>query len=337
MSHAPSVSLMQIDAAYLATAMGDDTSTTLAALVARRQVFRQHPTNGHKLITAPASDISGQSEGSQRLQLLLQAVAQPALADCTTHNTRPPRIAVVMPAWVPKQEAQALARSVSATNYWRGDATSCYQALSELWPQQEGTSLLLLAVDSLCEATVLKRDDGEGLVHYAGKEVKGWIAGEAAAAVLLRPLARASSLQPRQLGLYRPAVVQAPPNPRWPSDTQGDGHQLRQAMQAALHASGLGLHHISHGLGDCDGATWRAQDRDIALGKLEQDSARPWRGRLITPAEWLGQVGAAWGALQWALAAQMLQHGIEPLNTALSYVQTPNGACAAAVLERATR
>lgn len=329
--------ILQIDAAFLATAMGDDTATTMAALVARRQMFRQHLLDGHKLITAPAVDIAAHSSGVQRLHALLQAVAQPALAAQPTTSAHPPRIALILPGWVAEHDAQALARSVHATLYRQGGATTCYRALTELWPQDTATPLLLLAVDSLCEAATMQRDHAQGLVHYAGKEVKGWIAGEAAAAVLLKPLARVAQLQSRRLGLYRPSATAAGTVPRWPSATQGDGRALGKALQAALQASDMALHHISHGTGDFDGATWRAEDRDIALGRLAQESGQAWDGRMLAPAEWLGQLGAAWGAVQWAIAAQLLQLDIEPLNTVLSCVQETSGACAAVVLERSAR
>lgn len=350
--------LLQIERASLATSVGDDTRTTVAAMTAGLQRFVRQEIEGRQLTTAPAPDLVGQRMGVARLAALLYP-ALSALLDVEDNApaSRRTHCLVAIPVWLSGTERAELSAAIgrlcaqqlrghTQVHLVPGGFEASYAALQTAFaatavrphePDAEPLAhrIVLAAVDSLCEPAILRRDDAAGLVHQAGNG-NGWVAGEAAAAVLLSPVPSIRVVPADRFALHRPAIAPAQPGgaARWPGDTQGDGQILQQVLEQALAHAGMQLHHISHGMADIDGSDWRAEDLFGALQRLQAKEGEAWNGAAVEPALRTGQLGAAWGAFHWALAANLHAMGQEQINTVLSFDLDPSGACAAAVMER---
>lgn len=359
--------VLHIQASALVTSLGDDLLTNVGAYTAKRKNFRYRALDGAKLLTSPARDIAGDLQGPQRLDALLQAAWQPLVQ---TLIQRPPvstLYLLVLPQWLPlgpaassqaAQQAQPLrplmeafaaqlrplGLPIAAMQAIEGGAEACHVALAHAfrWLAQEqepmAKQVVLLAVDSLCDTNILLRDHRANRL-YGRDQSSGWVPGEAAVGLLLtlNPLPASSA----GLLLYPPGLSAEPEqSPRWPSDNQGDGRLLTQAMQAAMQAAQLQPQHIGLHVSDGDGSAWRLEDELAAVDRLLSLANRPettqWMPEAFQPAEFIGQVGAAWGALNWALVHGLYQHDLLNLDRTLCTAQDISGRCSANVLAPAT-
>jgi hypothetical protein len=335
----------------------------MAALHTQRRALRRQKLQGRTVTLAPASDLvrtAGASPGgTQRLLALLWPVIQEALAVEAAAPWQQPQaptpVIVALPQWLSVDDCRILLDRLQALLAERGLAVdisglrdgvdASFQALFALqrMAAQAGPGagpMLLLAVDALCEPSQLLQQLRQGLLLHDAHD-EGWVAGEAAAALWLTPATAALAATRRNLLLHRPALLnKAARQPCWPSDAEGDGHVLHPAMAQALDNAGMTADQVGCWLSDHDGSRWRAEHHGAAVGRLEAALAEahgPTGGFVALaeqPAGLLGQVGAASGAVQWALAQLLHQHQLRPLNTALSTVLGHDGACAAVAIER---
>ena len=342
---------LRIEHATLSTSLGDDWLTSVVAFSAQRKQFRYREVDGVKLLTAPADDVAGPTRGRDRLNALIRAAWRPMMAHLHTLPQVPTLYLLALPAWVSGDDPALQAFSqdlghacrqaglpVHGTRAFAGGAETCHRALAHAFLALRHDSpparIVLLAADSLCDQDVLLRDWRAERI-YARNNSSGWVPGEAAAALLLQPVAAAEKRRAGSTLLHVPAVTDAQEaSPRWPSQRAGDGRALEQALQAALHAAGLPLQDVRQHISDSDGSPWRQEDMAAALGRLSaSDSGHGWRAGPLQPAELLGQLGAAWGAVQWALAAGLLRHGLADIGQALCSTQDIAGPCSAGAIE----
>lgn len=353
---------LRIEHATLSSSLGDDWLTSVVAFSAQRKQFRYRDVDGVKLLTAPADDVAGSTRGRDRLNALIRAAWRPMMEHLHTLPLVPTLYLLALPAWAstasaassPEMSAedpalQAFSQDlghacrqaglpVHGTRAFAGGAETCHRALAHAFLALRHDSpparIVLLAADSLCDQDVLLRDWRAERI-YARNNSSGWVPGEAAAALLLQPVAAAEHKRVGGTLLHAPAVADAPEaSPRWPSQRAGDGRALEQALQAALRAAGLPLQDVRQHISDNDGSAWRQEDMAAALGRLSaSDSGHGWRAGPLQPAELLGQLGAAWGAVQWALAAGLHRHGLADVGQALCSTQDIAGPCSAGAIE----
>ncbi len=353
---------LRIEHATLSTSLGDDWLTSVVAFSAQRKQFRYREVDGVKLLTAPADDVAGPTRGRDRLNALIRSAWRPMMEHLHTLPLVPTLYLLALPAWAsttPSASSHAVSGDdpalqafsqdlghacrqaglpVHGTRAFAGGAETCHRALAHaflaLRHDSPPAQVVLLAADSLCDQDVLLRDWRAERI-YARNNSSGWVPGEAAAALLLQPVAATERKRTGGTVLHAPAVTDAPEaSPRWPSQRAGDGRALEQALQAALQAAGLPLHHVRQHISDSDGSAWRQEDMAAALGRLSaSDSGHGWRAAPLQPAELLGQLGAAWGAVQWALAAGLHRHGLAEIGQALCSTQDIAGPCSAGAIE----
>jgi hypothetical protein len=372
-STSPPAPVLHIRASTLVTSLGDDLLTNVSAYTARKKYFRYHAIDGTKLLTAPARDITGNLQGLQRLNALLQAAWQPMVQTLRDRPLAPTLYLLALPEWLasdlasttpstdPKAQplrplidafsaqCRQLGLPVSAVQAFSGGSDACHAALAQAfrWLAQEPTlqQVVLLAVDSLCDPAILLRDHRANRL-YGREQSSGWVPGEAAASILLtRPPTPSQAKEPAsQAGLLLlPPGLSAEPeqSPRWPSDMQGDGRLLTQAMQAALQAAELQPQHIGHHVSDSDGSSWRLEDEQAAVDGILSWASNPqkaqWMPEAFQAAEFTGQLGAAWGAVNWALLHGLHQHELITLDRALCTSQDISGRCSANVVALASR
>jgi hypothetical protein len=346
-------SVLQIEASTLVTSLGDDLLTSVAAYTSLRKNFRYHEIDGEKILTAPARDIAGDLQGLQRLNALLQAAWLPLVKILRNRPLLPTLYLLALPQWLTTDQQRPLIDAfsaqcsqqglpVSAVQIFTGGAETCHKALAQAfrWLAQNSTpqQVVLLAVDSLCDFDVLLRDHQAKRI-YGHEQSSGWVPGEAAACLLLTHASqKAIPVSGQTVVLYPPGISNEPTtSPRWPSDIQGDGVLLDQAVQTALTAAELKPQHINQHISDSDGSRWRLEDEHAAINRLVSrastgQSHAQWKPDAFQAAELTGQVGAAWGAMNWALVHGLLQHELIAFDHALCTCQDISGRCSANVL-----
>jgi len=370
---APAPSL-RIQASTLVTSLGDDLLTTVSAYTARRKNFRYREVDGAKLITAPAGDITQNLQDLQRLNALVQAAWQPMVQILRDRAPCPTLFLLVLPQWLAADPGAAasdtpsattpslqsiensfsarcrqLGLHVSAVHAVTGGAEACHVALAQafrwlLAPEPAAKQVLMLAADSLCEPTILLNDYRAKRL-YNKEQSSGWVPGEAAAGLLLTPQPHVETVREALqagLHLYPPGLGGEPEQcPRWPSNVQGDGRILSDAIGAALVAAQTNPELIQHHVNDSDGSFWRLEDEQAAVDRIVSAARDPqktqWMPEAFQAAELLGQVGAAWGAVNWALLHGLHQHELINPGLALCTSQDISGHCSANVLALGSR
>lgn len=346
-------SFLEIKSASLVSSAGNDTLTLLAALIAGKQRFRDMPYGDTKITIAAAHDLVMEKIGIARLEALIKPTLLEQLRAIQTYpHVNRTHVCLILPYAADSEEKNQLANEISSIftrllpktnlsiNVFSGHCETSYTALSHCFDMLHSTNkadrYVLLAVDSLCDPTRLQQDFKNNLLYH-DKNINGWLAGEAAACLVLEPLAKIDYLASTSFALCASATGHTNQGQsRWPSPTIGDGRGLQAVIEAALNQSQLKLFHMSHCIIDSDGSDWRSEDLSPALQRLQVQEKQPWAGNLIEPAIRCGQLGAAWGAFSWALTVNLHQHNIETINSALSINTDPYGHCAAAVLVRGT-
>ena len=361
MSIARGTSLLHIQQATLATSIGDDLLTSVSAFASRRKHFRHVEIEGQKVVTAPARDIVGTLRGESRLLALLMAAWTPMAQQLRSLAAAPSVYLLALPEWVKQVDRGAsakddldtpLKRIVQAFNghchalklepqpvhAFTGGAETCHAALEHAWRllarDQAPQRVIVLAADSLCDPDVLLAAYRTGRI-YGRDQSSGWVPGEAAACVLMTPAADIRHLPEGRFALHAPCVSEVPERtPRRPSDAQGDGLLLHQAMSGALTLAAMRPQHLSHHVSDGDGSAWRLEDEDAATSRLTVRPGERWTCSPLQPAELLGQLGAASSAVHWALASGLHQADLSVINSALCSAQDISGRCSANVMER---
>ncbi|NHZ64325.1 hypothetical protein [Massilia genomosp. 1] len=192
------------------------------------------------------------------------------------------------------------------------------------------TEILIAAVDSACEAAILRSAAEAGWLLQTDNQ-EGCIPGEAAACINLRRVGQITDVPAHGFALHRPTLRAANTRP-WPNENQADPTALAYSLAGALACACLAASEISHLESDMDGSEWRSVIESAALERVRAgESGLP---AFLHPAKSLGQPGAALGLLCWILPVLLHVHSVERVNSVLNWTIDANGDTAACVLER---
>jgi hypothetical protein len=357
--------LLALQSWGVVTAVGHSTGQTLSSLLGGLSGFRyQHlpDVSAEALTCAPCrfALAQGQEQGALRLRPLLQSALAEALERLhlpKSLSAQPGHLLclLVLPPWanaeVAQQLRQATEQTLAAHPIWpllarrqticqqhgsSGAAHALQSAYAALESDPQLQHIVIATADSWVEPSVLERVAREGLVLSRGGAhgPQGFVAGEAAACLVLGPCASVQHLPPGGFVLHRPGLHDNP-EPRWPSAIEGDGQALNTAIEHALLQAGLNAEHLSHLASDMDGSGWRVMDelrlQQRALAACTQGPS------VLRIAEQLGQTGAAGLPLMWALLAEKEARHIERVNAALTWSLGMDQSTAAVVMERSPR
>ena len=360
--------LLALQSWGMVTALGHSTAQTLSSLLGGLSGFRfQHlpEFSVDPLTCAPCSQAlrSDQEHGAQRLQPLLLSALAEALERLPLPARRPERRShllclLVLPHWADTAMAHQLSRAAEQTlaahpiwatlgrtqgRYALHGSTGVAHALQMAYEALDTDPLLqyivIACADSWVEPSVLAKAAREGLIlsRASGQGplgAQGFVAGEAAVGLLLRPCASVQQLPAGWFALHRPGL-QNNPVPRWPSTQEGDGQALNLAVEQALSLAGLKAEHLSHLASDTDGSGWRVMD-ELRLQRRALATCPP-APHVLRIADLLGQTGAAALPLMWALMAEKEARHIERVNAALTWSLGMDEGTAAVVMERSPR
>jgi 3-oxoacyl-[acyl-carrier-protein] synthase-1 len=187
---------------------------------------------------------------------------------------------------------------------------------------REARYVMICGVDSyLTTGSVAAYLGGDRLLAPGAAD--GFIPGEAAAAILCGPPG-SGRLRLEGLGLSREVA-----RIRNPEDLPLRGDGMAAAYRAALGEAGLGLHDVAYRISDLIGEKyWFKQ---TALAMLRVMRKRREFQDLWSPAESIGNVGAAVVPIMAGLALTADRKGYAPGDTILIEASSDSGACAAAV------
>lgn len=349
------------------TAVGHSARQNAASWIAHARASKRLrlPELAEPVTVVPCASITGQLQGTARLQAMLPSAIAEALEGFTqvcvparpanhaaNHADQPQLLAQVLeilllPSELDQAQCQAMHATLDQTlahfPAWQAMAnlrSQCQHGSVSAWEALDvafhslashpGIDYVLIAgVDSLCNPPQLAQAAKQGLLQHKGNR-EGYVAGEAAACVLLARMNSVLELAPGQFALHRPVVTNS-------SDPQALAQALATVLNGALGSAGMNGGHISHLASDMDGSSWRAQLESPALANSAYRDASGLPQWYL--AEMLGQTGAVTGLLNWVMASQLQQ--VERINTLLNWSieRAGQGAgvvhCAANVLERA--
>jgi hypothetical protein len=275
------------------------------------------------------------------------ASAAPATAPATTSAPWPQMVLLAVPAWLSAEQAQtvwqqslgllqqqggaAQARALSQLSWQvvRSGQTASFEALEQMSRSGHGlTDVLLLAADSWMDLALLQPELAANRL-LTDKNQDGFIAGEAAAALWLHRVPDTTAFDEQHLVLHSPALARSAHAHRDPL-REPNPEALAQVFRSALSHAGWKPEHVGNKLSDSDGSAWRATAEMGATARaLKGQDPDEWQ-----PATVLGQVGAATGAVHWALAAQRLRHDKTAPNSLLSWALDAGELTAAVAMER---
>jgi len=158
----------------------------------------------------------------------------------------------------------------------------------------------------------------------------GFIPGEAAAVLLLESRARAEERGANIFAMTRGLGKGLEKNPVG-TDRPSSGEGLAQAIRAAIGGAENPLE-IEWVAGDLNGESYRAKEWGLGQVMLQKN----FRGakHIWHPADSLGDVGAASGAVLVSLAARALEKGYAPAEKCLIFAGSDDGSRGALLLQR---
>lgn len=178
---------------------------------------------------------------------------------------------------------------------------------------------------------------GPAIAHYAGLQrlledgnADGFIPGEAAAAVLLRP---GGPLRLTGLGLAREVAYLGNGRDEDGEDLPLRGDGMVAAYRAALAQAETDLAHVEYRISDLTGE--QHFFRQAALMTLRLERGRKAFQDLWSPAESLGNIGAAVVPVMLGMALAAARKAYAPGSPVLIEASGDDGACGAAVLHEA--
>lgn len=335
---------LHIRAAGMVTAVGLDAAAACAAMRARLDGFAETRFLGPEgawLVGAPVP-LPRNWIGTRRIaQLAAAAIFEvfrkapaaesgAAVILCLPEDSRPGQ---------PVPDAHALARRlgeitgldprtrVHLVRHGRPSGMVALARARKAIAEGEAPHVLIVGVDSYLT--------GGSVAHYLAAQrllvpgnANGFIAGEGAAAVLCS--AGAGLLRLTGLGLAREEAYLY--NGKGENGThqplRGDG--MTAAYRAALDESGTDLAHVEYRIADLPGEQYFFRQSTLAHMRLE-------RGRsafqdLWSPAESLGNTGAATVPIMLGMALAAAEKGYAPGSPVLIEATGDDGACGAAVL-----
>ena len=345
--------LLALQSHGMVTAIGNSTAQTLASWCAETRRSRRIALEGlADLVTiADCESVTSGLAGVDRLAALLASPVAEAFEDAThlgadddgecleillapswLDDEGCTQLSAQLSTWI--QPYEAWSQRVRSRQVVRAGAAGAGVALEHAYRALAANPnlrhVMLAAVDSACEPTVLHQAGQADWLLRPGNE-QGYVAGEAAACLLLQRAGTIIDLPAGGFALHRPALVQAPQR-FWPGNDDPDAGTLSQALTAALAACAMGAANISHLESDMDGSSWRARLEATALNRVVFSEAAELPHWL--PATLFGQVGNPAGIIGWLLLAGLHRQQVERVNTVLNWSVDPAGQVAACVLER---
>ncbi|MCH8506659.1 MAG: hypothetical protein LAT50_20425 [Ectothiorhodospiraceae bacterium] len=250
---------------------------------------------------------------------LILGVAEPA---------RPGRIDGLEDALIPEVEAELGRRFHPGSVVIAGGRLSVAQGLHrarKLLVAAEADSVIVAGVDGFLNAPALAAYEARERL-LTSTNSNGFIPGEAAAAVVVE-LARVSD-EPQFLcmGLgfgTEPASVEAEDQP-----LRADG--LVQAIRGALDEVGVTLAATDFRITDVSGEQYGFKEAALALSRLLRERKPEYD--IWHPADCVGEVGAAIGAVVLGVASAAVTKAYAPGNNILAHFGNDDGQRAAAIL-----
>ncbi len=343
----------------LVTPVGDDATQTCASVRAGIARLSQLPSFApttrdpgwdpeEPLVAASIPGLAPASSLRARLvELALRALrALPAQAHMTRAGLRDAALLVALPLvdpavqtadlqqrFLPDLVAAAGLPEPPLARVRTGGHAAVFELLSEaerILTDEQAASVILLAVDSYLVPERLAWLDQAWRLR-SERNVDGFIPGEAGGALLLEPQAAV-----RRRGALEAAVISAvaradEPNPIT-SDAQSTGRALGDAITRVVQGSSA-AGPCAWVLCDLNGESYRAYEWGLAVARLPERLGSV--GRLIHPADCIGDVGAASGAVLLGLAATGFARGYAPAGEALLWTASDGPARAAVRVEAA--
>lgn len=230
---------------------------------------------------------------------------------------------------LPESLRRAFSASPAGPRAYTG-GTGFFDALREaIMPLQEGRckACVIACADSYHDAQHLARLDRAGRLKCK-RSPQGFIPGESGACVLLETRAAAEKRGADILAVVGGIGSGTEPAPTGP-DLTGSGRGLAEAVGLALQGEGDACP-VEWVACDLNGEVWRAREWglcQVALSGSFKGLKHVWH-----PADCLGDIGAASGAVLVSLAARAFQRGYAPAERCLVFCATDSGERAALVL-----
>jgi 3-oxoacyl-[acyl-carrier-protein] synthase I len=209
-----------------------------------------------------------------------------------------------------------------------GGHTAVFELVAEaerILGEGEADLVILLAVDSYFSPRRLELLDQAWRLR-SNRNVDGFIPGEAAAALLIEPMARGKERASSVRAILHPVECASEPN-IITSDMQSTGRGLASAIEKAL-GTAVGCPWV---VCDMNGESYRAYEWGLATALLPEQLGHI--ARLSHPAESIGDVGAVSGAVSIALAASGFARGYAPGLQALLWASSDDKTRAALRIE----
>lgn len=196
---------------------------------------------------------------------------------------------------------------------------------------RKGQSKLCIVggADSYQDQNTLTWLDGTGRLK-SNRNRYGFIPGEAAAVLLLESRAHAETRGANIFAMIRGLGKGLEKNPVG-ADRPSSGEGLAQAIRAAIGGAENPLA-IEWVAGDLNGESYRAREWGLGQVMLQRnfrEVKHTWH-----PADSLGDVGAASGAVLVSLAARALEKGYAPAEKCLIFAGSDDGSRGALLLQR---
>jgi len=339
---------LHIRAAGMVTAVGHDGASSTAAMRARLDGFQETcflGPGGEWLIGAPVYQ-PRKWVGTERLAHLAagaiadifrrvpDAEADCALILCLAEGDRPGR---------PIRDSAAFARLMAevadlpphlktdVVAHGRPSGFAALYRARRLLEEGEAAHVLILGVDSYLTTLSIAHYLAEKRLLAPGN-ANGFIPGEAAAAILC---SKTGPMRLTGLGLAREDayIYNGLDDGGLDRPLRGDG--MTKAYRAALTEANMELGHVEYRISDLIGEQYWFRQTSLALLRLA-------RGRsefqdLKSPAESVGNTGAAVVPLMLGMALAATEKGYAPGNPVLIEASGDDGACGAAVLDEVRR
>lgn len=329
-----------VRAAGMVTAVGLDWAASAAAIRARLDGFAEtrFVAAGDWRIGAPVP-LPRNWIGPRRMaHLAAGALAdilrqEPAARDaalilCLAEETRPGR-PVVDPAALLRSLAAILGlpeRRAHVVQHGRPSGFVALDRARRMLSAGQAGQVVVLGLDSYLTGPAIARYAGLARLLQDGNP-DGFIPGEAAAAVLLGP---GGPLRLTGLGLAREAAYLGNGADAGGEDLPLRGDGMAAAYRTALAEADTDLAHVEYRISDLPGE--QHFFRQAALMTLRLERGRTAFQDLWSPAESLGNIGAAVVPAMLGMALAAARKGYAPGSPVLVEASGDDGACGAAIL-----
>lgn len=329
------------------TSLGASPAAVGAAYQAGISRHRHHPsllTRAHApFVVAADPHLPAEVPASRRIREMVKHAATQALTPLASAAQIPVDLLVAVPEVRPGLGPDVPERALDALRGCLAERTRLGQGMSIAGGRSAGLRALEIAlenittgrsaaclwcgVDSYLAPPTLDWLEGSGLLHAAGARW-GFIPGEAASACLLVASDVAERMGCAPLAILRAAATAVEQRPPEQSDV-ALGHALTTATRVVLEAlpQAQRVHRI---YADLNGERERVDEAGFTLARIADRAAS--HPCLVTPADRLGEVGAASAPLFAVLAVTAAQRGRAPGPNILLWTMGPGALRGAALL-----